>query len=179
MDPINELQKLKKIEPRAHYVHASKSRVLSHTPLMQRGVREWLSYFTHHVQFGSALAFAALLIAIAWGGFSNIQTLSPFALSSLNPAGLHAEADAIDIQIKLADIAYEAPANETTTLTLANDTSSRPISLQAIRISASAATSTAGAPPTSVTFPPADGSASGTGVNASATLDDVLNALSQ
>src|SRR5205085_1424677 len=77
---------------------------------------------------------------IVWGGFSQVETLAPFTLSSLDPTGLHAEADAIDMQIKLTDVNY-ALATSTGVPSYASSPSpkiaNKPVSLLAVRAAAS------------------------------------------
>jgi hypothetical protein len=60
------------------------------------------------------LSGAGVFVILLVGGFSTWKFLSPLHVESLDPAGLRAEAHAIDIQIQLADIAYPEPQAETT-----------------------------------------------------------------
>src|SRR5271157_5112618 len=103
MDLLNLLKKLKNIEPDPRYTAESRSRIIGTSPSGVGGV--WRAVL-HSIQFGSAVALASVLLILIVGGFSAWQAFSPLKLSSLDPASLRAEAQAVDIQIQLTDIAY-------------------------------------------------------------------------
>jgi len=105
MDLFHELKKFKKIDPDPAYVRRSREMILSSIP--EDPVLSPWRILVHSVQFGSAVTLAVVLLMLVLGGFSAWRFLSPFKLSSLDPASLKAEAQAIDIQIQLTKINYE------------------------------------------------------------------------
>ena len=62
------------------------------------------------LQSGSAIALTGALLFLLIGGFSIARFLE--TSGGLDPYSLRAEAEAIDIQIQLAQLAYDAPASE-------------------------------------------------------------------
>jgi hypothetical protein len=66
-------------------------------------------FLARSLEMGSAVVLTGLLLFLIVGGFSIWNTFSPFKLTSLDPTSLRAEAQAIDIQIRLTDIAYADP----------------------------------------------------------------------
>lgn len=106
--------KLNTIVPRAEYTKRSRGLLVGSSFRIEKDAfRPW-HLFLHGIQFGSALALVGLLFLLISGSFSAWQSASPFRLSSLDPAGLRAEAEAVDIQLQLTGIAYREPARQTT-----------------------------------------------------------------
>jgi hypothetical protein len=132
MDLINLLKELKQIE--ADRAYTSRSRSLIVGTSRPGGVAGVWRTVVHSIQFGSAVALASVLLILIVGGFSAWQAFSPFKLSSLDPASLRAEAQAVDIQIQLTDIAYPEPSLErgssTAVSTLPSAAAPAPIKLQ-------------------------------------------------
>lgn len=70
------------------------------------------------LESGFAIALTGFLLVLALGGFSFLR--KPVGVAGLDPAGLRAEAEAIDIQIQLSDLNYseavqaEGSQNEST-----------------------------------------------------------------
>ena len=106
---MNELEKalkeLKKIEPSREYSQHSKLLILS-TPKLDRHVFEWKKMLWGIIEYSSALALAAILLLIVAGNTPISSLFSPLNKSSLSASGLRAEAEAVDIQIRLFDISY-------------------------------------------------------------------------
>ena len=102
------LKQLKTIEPDAEYARRSKERILA----VAKGdftaprIIDW-RMVVRTLQSGTAIALAGILLLIAVGGFSVWTFLKPFGLAGLDPAGLRAEAQAIDIQLQIAGLEYE------------------------------------------------------------------------
>ena len=99
------LKQFKSIAPDAQFSERTKRDVLAapqREPLAVRGI---LSVF-HMVETGVAVALAGLFILILTGGLGGGNSISPVQYSVIDPTGLRAEAQAIDIQIKLADVSY-------------------------------------------------------------------------
>ena len=108
------LKNLRKIEPNQEYVKNSRLVILN-TP--QTMTREWslFSYLFTKRKIATVVSLAAVLAVFALGGvFGNGSSNS---LPGLDSISLRAEAQAIDIQIKLAGLVYENPAlvHKTTT----------------------------------------------------------------
>ncbi len=115
------LRQLQSIKPDADCARRSRHAILGtstrNTPVFPYLVRWVVQGF----QAGSSVVLAILLFIVVVGGFSVWSAITPFNLASLDPKSLRAEAEAVDIQIQLAQIAYSEPARlaETTTPTMA------------------------------------------------------------
>jgi hypothetical protein len=146
------LKKLNAIKPSHSYTARSRAEILSTQP--PAGI--W-QIFVRSIHMGSAVALAGILLIVIAGGFSTWKFLSPFQISSLDPAGLKAEAQAVDIQIELTNIAYpQAPDKESEE-----------------RVAASASAPAAEAPDEAKAPAPADSATS------TPTIDDVLEELAK
>lgn len=118
MDILNILKQLKKLEPDPEYTRASRRTILSHTETREAYAplsigRILIGAF----QTGSTIVLTGILLMLILGGFSAGRLLTPFKFSGLSPDSLRAEADAIDIQIKLTDLSY-GMENVTTTISI-------------------------------------------------------------
>ncbi len=118
MNHLEFLKQLKNIKADEAYVRRSRSTILGDAPKTTTFPRPW-RIFVESMQSASALALVGLLLVLVGGGFSTWKFLSPFHVSSLDPAGLHAEAQAIDIQIHLTDVDYNERTAESTPATAA------------------------------------------------------------
>jgi|GEM_PF-594975 hypothetical protein len=99
------LKQFKNIEPDAQFSERSKRQILlspQQAPQTWRGVFAFL----HVLETGAAVALAGFFILILTGSFSPASSIAPIQYSVIDPQGLHAEAQAIDMQIQLADIEY-------------------------------------------------------------------------
>lgn len=125
MDPLNILKQLKKLEPDPEYTRASRRTILARTE-----AREAYAPFSigkiliGAFQTGSTIVLTGILLVLILGGFSAGRLLTPFKFSGLSPDSLRAEADAIDIQIKLTDLSYGFE-NVTTTIAVSAPTALR------------------------------------------------------
>lgn len=95
----------KRIEPDPQYSEKSKRVVLAaaQTPVAVR--ERGIMIFFRALETGVALVLAGFFIVLATGGFSG-TTLDPVQYAVIDPNGLKAEAQAIDIQIQLANLDY-------------------------------------------------------------------------
>ncbi len=110
------LKQLKSIQPDADYTRRSRHALLHGRAFRGRARGGVIQFVVDTLAHGSAIALAGALILLIFAGFSTWNFLSPFEIKSLDPTSLRAEAEAIDIQIKLTNLAYpEVPRNETTT----------------------------------------------------------------
>ncbi len=99
------LKQFKSIAPDEQFAARTKRDVLAspqQEPLAVRGV---FAVF-RMVETGVAVALAGLFILILTGGLGKGGSISPVQYSVIDPTDLRAEAQAIDTQIKLADISY-------------------------------------------------------------------------
>lgn len=96
------IKKLKEILPGREYAENSKRAILA---AEQYPKWSFIGSLTESLGTGMAIVLAGALLVLVMGGFSS---LNPFSLKSLDPAGLKAEAEAIDIQIRLSNLDYNA-----------------------------------------------------------------------
>lgn len=124
-------KKLKKITPDPEY--ARRSRLLIVGRETERAVHDLKSFVFSLVKSGSALAMTAALLFLLLGSFSIWKIFSPASTALLDPTSLKAEAQAIDIQIQLTNIAYQEPnlSNETSGPALAPSVKSVQVSKEA------------------------------------------------
>ncbi|MEK7608844.1 MAG: hypothetical protein AAB495_04670 [Patescibacteria group bacterium] len=100
------LKQFKTIEPRRAYTEHSRSEILlvrvDNARKKQSGM---FRVFGEIFQSVSAIVLTSVAIILVFGGFSVWRLIRP-GLLALDPAGLRAEAQAIDIQIQLAGVEY-------------------------------------------------------------------------
>lgn len=159
MNLFDKLKQLKLIEPDQAFSERSRREVLSVQPAIFpfRRMSPW-QIFVRVIETGVAAGLAALFIFIMTGGVAT-SPLTPVPFSAVNPDALHAEAQAIDMQIKLTNLAYDASVSTAIT------TGSPAVAMFAMtaKIMGDAATNTA----TSTT------------ASSSLSVDEALKALSQ
>ena len=99
------LKQFKNIEPDAEFSQHSRTEILL-SPQPER--RTLGSVFTvlRMIETGAAVAAVGFFIFIVTVSFAPTRSLAPVQYAVIDPAGLHAEAQAIDMQIQLADIVY-------------------------------------------------------------------------
>lgn len=121
MNLFETIRQFKNIEPDPGFTEKSKRMILaSPQKAEQSAAQRGLWIFLHTIETGAALALAAFFVLLATGSFSGNSYLAPVQYSVIDPGGLHAEADAIDMQIQLANISYaevSSTATESTTAT--------------------------------------------------------------
>lgn len=122
MDLINLLKKLKSIEPNGEFTRNSRRLILA-TRQGQR-INAIMGLILKNLEMGASLALAGLLIFMIFGGFTAWKLFTPLEFSNLDPSGLKAEAQAIDIQIQLTNLNY----NESSILPKLNE-STNPLGL--------------------------------------------------
>lgn len=170
---ITELfSQFRRIDPDPHYSEKSKRVVLASpretVPVRERGVM----VFLRALETGVALVLAGFFILLATGSFSGNKYLAPVQYAVIDPSGLQAEAQAIDIQIQLANLDYSevtSTASQSTTPTAS--AAMHPLMASGI----GTASSTSGAAASST----ASGTASSTASSTSLSVDQALQALSQ
>ncbi|RMD61752.1 hypothetical protein D6833_07815 [Candidatus Parcubacteria bacterium] len=103
------LQHLRTLTPDPSYARTSRRLLLQE---IAREQRSWWNGFLFGVKVLSATGLAALALAAFLGTVpfsSPSPTLTEPILSSLDLDGIQAEAQAVDIQIQLTNLQYEAP----------------------------------------------------------------------
>lgn len=99
------LKQFKHIEPDPQFSERSKREVLL-SPRPEQGTMRGVFAFLHILETGAAVVLAGFFILILTGSFSPARSVAPIQYSVVDPEGLHAEAQAIDMQIQLANLAY-------------------------------------------------------------------------
>jgi hypothetical protein len=121
MNLFETIKQFKAIAPDPGFVEKSKRMILVSPQKAEPsfGMRGVL-IFLHTMETGAALVLVGFFILLVTGSFSGTQYLAPVQYSVIDPGGLHAEADAIDMQIQLANISYAevtSTAESTTAMT--------------------------------------------------------------
>ncbi len=104
----DSLKKFKHIQPDPTYTDYSRRAILASAQLEKLTVRAILMRV---FEGAASVALVGLLIFAVGGGFSGSKYLSPVQFSGIDPAALHAEAQAIDMQINLANLTYTSADN--------------------------------------------------------------------
>ncbi len=173
MELFETLKQFKKITPDATRSTISKRAILAQTPLEPRPAFGVGRMFAAIFETGFAVALTVFFILIIIGKFPGQSSVAPVQLSVINPTTLKAEAQAVDMQIQLAQIAYTetTSTSESTPQTTAAIASKQPAALAAAMKAATASSSTAAA-----------GGASSSSTGAASTtisIDQALQELSQ
>ena len=162
------LKQFKNIEPDAEFSKRLRTEILL-SPQPERRTLRGVFTFLHMLETGTAVALVGFFIFMLAGSFSPTRSVSPIQYSVIDPAGLYAEAQAIDMQIQLADIEYPQ-----VTSTAAGTMVATPAALAKVFAAA------LGAQPTSsVSTPPATADGSTSTTTASSTTLSVDQALQQ
>ncbi len=104
MELLETLKQLKKIEADKDYTTKSRSLILGE----RKTTASFLNIFLNTIEIGASFALAGVLIFVILGGLSRVEVFKPLQITALDPATIKAEAEAIDIQIKLTDVNYPA-----------------------------------------------------------------------
>lgn len=122
MELTELLKKLKKIEPNADYARKSRHIIMSREK-NERVVFSFKHFAANLFQSGSAIVMTAMVLFLVFGSFSLWKLFAPASPVAIDLSGLQAEAQAIDIQIQLANVAYREPEllqNKTSTVPFAH-----------------------------------------------------------
>ncbi len=99
------LKQFKNIQPDAEFSRRSRTEILI-SPQGERRTLRGIFTFLHVIETGATVALVGFFILILTGSFSPTRSIAPIQYAVIDPTGLHAEAQAIDMQIQLADIEY-------------------------------------------------------------------------
>jgi hypothetical protein len=164
MNIFDRIKQLKLIEPEARFAERSKRIILATLPPESPFRRVTLrQIFIRLAEAGVAGALVAIFLLVITTGVAT-SPLSPAPFAAVNPQALHAEAQAIDIQIKLAKLAYQA-SQETAESTVSGSVSPSNV-LLSLPVSGTSTVAAANANATSSVSP-------------SLSVDEALKALSQ
>lgn len=170
MSLFETLRKFKTIKPDPEYTEKSKRVILSsrqNIPAMNP-FRSILQF----IETGAAVALAGFFILLISGALSNSTYIAPVQYSVIDGATLHAEADAIDMQIKLADVSYPASAsNNGSTVQAGAGTAATPKQFSATVAAATSSESNGKAPAAAAT--------TSSGAASTSSVDAALKALSE
>jgi hypothetical protein len=95
---LDHLKKLKNVKPRPSYVSRSRAEILTTPVLPQRA--SWRQIVFGMAQSGSAIALMGIFFVFLAGGFSLMKVVG------WDRQSITVEAQAIDMQIQLADLKY-------------------------------------------------------------------------
>ena len=119
MNLFELLKQFKRIEPDATFSASSRRAILAQAELKESlTVRRVLF---HIFEAGAAVALTGFFILILTGTFGSSR-LAPVQFSAIDPQGIRAEAQAIDIQIQLANVAYQGGSSAESTVSSAKPT---------------------------------------------------------
>lgn len=111
MNLFHILKQLKHIEPDPAFSATSKRAILAMAPKAEPWtVRRTILTV---LETGVAVALTGFFIILITGGLSGSK-LAPVQYSAIDPQSLRAEAQAVDIQIELANLSYTEPSAEST-----------------------------------------------------------------
>lgn len=120
---FNLLKQLKSVKAHEDYVRSTRSHVVAFAKENPKHASSRVLFSSWRVllralESGSAIALTGVLLLLIVGGFSTLR--KPVGILGLDPVGLRAEAEAIDIQIQLSELDYsevaqgDEPKNEST-----------------------------------------------------------------
>ncbi len=171
MNLFETIKQFKNIEPDPGFTEKSKRMVLASPQKAEPSISmRGIFIFLHTIETGAALVLVGFFILLVTGSFSGTKYLAPVQYSVIDPGGLHAEADAIDMQIQLANISYAEVSS-----TAAESTTAM------VGVAGTTAHSAKGAAPAAVGTSAADnstGTASGAG-SSTLSINQALEQLSQ
>ena len=116
MNLFETLKQFKNIEADPGFVERSRRTVSAFPQNEERGTRH---VFGRVFEGAGSLILAGILVFAVIGGFSGSKYLTPVSFSSIDPVGLRAEADAIDMQINLTNLNYVQSAGNPESTALA------------------------------------------------------------
>ena len=166
MNLFDILKQFKTIEPDAQFTAHAKAEILM-SPRSRRRTLGAVFSFLHVIETSAAVVLAGLFILVLTGSFSGSHSIAPIQYSVIDPQGLHAEAEAIDMQIQLANVDYP---QSTKTSAVATTTSASVMRVAALKAPTS---------PTIATSTPQLAEATSTAASSSMTIDQALKMLSQ
>ena len=111
MNLLETLKQFKNIHPDATFSETSKRAILATMPAAAPWSARRVLFAI--LETGVAVTLTGFFILLVMGGLSGSK-LAPVQYSAIDPQGLRAEAQAIDIQIQLANLNYSESSPEST-----------------------------------------------------------------
>jgi len=170
MNLFETLQKFKSVKPDPAYTEKSKRAILATRQFVPA-----LNLFRSILQFietGAAVALAGFFVLLISGALSNSTYIAPVQYSVIDATGLHAEAQAIDMQIKLADVNYQDVTSNNGSTAAAPTSAANPAQVSAAMNAAAPASAQNGTAPETA-------STTGSPTSTASTIDGALRALEQ
>ncbi len=169
MDILEILKKFKLIQPDSAFKETSKRAILAQEPAGAPAHRGWSAQrtFWRIVEVGAAVVLTGFFVLLLTGSLFGPE-LAPVQYSAVDPQSLRAEAQAIDIQIQLANLNY----SEAALSTMQTVGSAKPV-VMGSKTSPTAAATAGTANGTSVT------STASSTASSSLSLDQALQGLTQ
>jgi len=146
MNIFERLKQLKFIRPETSFTERSRREILSTQPSLTAPRMTVRQILARALEVTVAGALVALFVLVITGGVAN-SPLTPVPFAAVSPTALHAEAQAIDIQIQLTKLAYQA--SEATATAESTPSSNAPMNVAVPAGAAVAASSTGPSAPTS------------------------------
>ena len=126
MNFLESLKQLKTIQPDVSYAKKSRLVILASEQRESMGARQ---IFMRIFETAGSLALVGIILFAVSGGFSSSRFFSPVSFQGIDPGALRAEAQAIDMQINIANLNYtENATNGGSTPMATVPLPSRPIS---------------------------------------------------
>lgn len=113
MNLFEQLKQFKAIEPDAAFSASSKRAILAQAELKEALTTKRIIF--NIFEAGAAVALTGFFILVLTGALSNSR-LAPVQFSAIDPQGIRAEAQAIDIQIELANVTYQSGSSAESTV---------------------------------------------------------------
>jgi hypothetical protein len=105
MKLFDALKQFRNIEPDAQFTQRSRTEILL-SPQTERRTMSGVFTFLHVAETGAVVALVGFFILILTGSFAPTRPIAPIRYSVIDPQGLRAEAEAIDMQIRLVNVGY-------------------------------------------------------------------------
>ena len=176
MNLFETLKQFKNISSDPAYREKSKRAILATLP---REPWSMWRLVTRITETGIAVALAVFFILIIAGRFPSIPYVAPVQFSVIDPQTLRAEAQAVDIQIQLANVAYQQPVTAAATTTSETTPQTAPGAHPGFAAAALQATSSPAGTAASSTLPSGTAPAGSSSTQATVSVDDALKPLAQ
>ncbi len=107
MDLFGNLKQLKNIEAGREFTKKSRGLVLASLNIEPSANKKVFGTLLSVFDVVASLALAGFLIVLILGGVSSFKAFQPLQITAIDPANIKAEAQAVDLQIQLANLNYK------------------------------------------------------------------------
>lgn len=165
MNLLEILKQFKNIAPDPAFTATSKRAILAQEPAP--AIRGWSAQRSlwRIIEVGAAVALTGFFVLLITGAFSGTGITPQY--SAIDPQGLRAEAQAIDIQIQLANLNYNEAAAQST------------MQIAGVKPAGSGGGKTTSPTPAATAPNGATATATSTASSATVSIDQILQSLSQ